>query len=376
MGENYPFAILFLDRSGFDFYTPTQESTIRLNFQMEIFRDMEIINNEQFIAQISSFITTYSIPPSAVTIVVANSLLFIKDILITNPSEDQNVPTQVLDPIEQQKIIKNFLDTVPFELVESKTYPIDGGVRVVAVNKALYESIKTCFEKEGSFVKAIVPSFIFPDQNQLEGLTEALVGSIVKNEDALLGESFVVDQEQLLSITPEEKKKEFMSLPKQQTKLYVMGGGFLVLALVFGVMFKQMLDQNADINKKPSVPSPTQTTASQSTPTGIPLGSIVATTAITPVINTKLRIEITVTSATAAQGQLIKNKLLEKGYNNIVTVTNTAIAAKTLIIFSSSIDPSTQQDITNVIKNIFTTFSSQVNTQSQFDVTIIPSANP
>ena len=52
MGENYPIAILFLDKNGFDFYTPVQESIIRFNFPQEIFRDMEIINNEQFLVQI------------------------------------------------------------------------------------------------------------------------------------------------------------------------------------------------------------------------------------------------------------------------------------------------------------------------------------
>ncbi|HSW88743.1 MAG TPA: hypothetical protein VLG12_06295 [Candidatus Saccharimonadales bacterium] len=372
--ESIQITILFLDKDGFNLYASTLESPMRFNFPKEIFQDMEIMNTDAFTDQIASFLTTYNVPPSTLTILISQSLLFIQDIPTVITLPDESTPPQTISAVEQQKKIQDFLDTVPFEVIESKTYPIEGGIRVVATNKSLYENIVSVFEKQGSIVKTVIPAFILGIPN--EDLSDEVITAVINNSDALKADSFMIHPQEIIPLTPEEKKKEFLSLPKQQTKLYAYGGVFVILLAVLGFMYKSMLDQNNGIpnNTVAIQPHTQQAPAVIVTPTTatIPVSSFVASSSA--VNKASITIQIQTNSTTATQGQLIKNKLLEKGYTNVLISANApTTTTKTLLLFSTTVDTPTQQEITNIIGNIFTNFSTQQATQTTYNVTIIPS---
>lgn len=373
--ENVQLAIVFLDKDGFSLYSPTLESPMRLTFTPETVQDMEILNTDAFIAQATTFLTRYVIPPSNITILISQTLLFIQDIPTVISSTEEGIPPETISAVDQQKKIQDFIDTVPFENIESKTYPIENGIRIAATNKSMYENIITVFEKQGSIVKTVIPAFILGLPN--EGLNDDVITAVINNSEALKAESFMIHPQEIIQLTPEEKKKQFLSLPKKQTKLYAYGGIFVVLIAILGFMYKSMLDQNQVnqyqfITTKPAQ----QNIAIITTPTSapIPLGSIVASTSA---INKQaITVQIQTNQNTATQGQLIKNKLLEKGYTNVLINENApTTTGKTLIIFSTTVDMTVQQEVTTVISNIFTNFSTQQATQATYNITIIPSNN-
>ena len=376
--ENFQIAIVFLDKNGFDLYTPTQESLLRFTFPKDAVQDMEVMQTELFISSVTSFITTYQIPMSMVSILISQDLLFMKDIQTTFPSANESAPANTLSLLEQQKLIKQFLDTVPFEMIENKSFPIQNGIRVVATNKALYDGIRLAFEHTGSTVQAVIPAFMLGTTNQGEGLTDEVVTAVINMNEQIKQESFVIHAASLLPLTPEEKKKEFLSLPKKQTKLYAYAGVFIVLLGILGFMYKAMLNSNGE-EKKVNTESPViarVVATATPTPTIVIALNAVAINNSPVVDKTAIKLQIQTTPATATQGQLIKNKLAEIGYTNILINPNAPTAtAKTLVIFSSAVTPSVQTDITTVIKNIFTNFSTQQSTGTQFDITIIPSTN-
>ncbi|HSW97420.1 MAG TPA: hypothetical protein VLF89_06355 [Candidatus Saccharimonadales bacterium] len=370
--ESIQITILFLDKDGFSLYTSTLESPMRFNFPKEIVQDMEILNTEAFTEQVSSFLTTYNVPPSTVTILISHSLLFLQDIPTVITLPDESTPPQTISAVEQQKKIQDFLDTVPFEVIESKIYPIEGGIRAVATNKSLYENIITIFEKKGSVIKTVIPAFILGIPN--EGLSDEVITSVINNTDALTAESFMIHPPEITQLTPEEKKKEFLSLPKEQTKLYTYGGVFVVLLAILGFMYKSMLDQNSVVQTN-TITTHQQAPAVILTPTiaVVPVSSFVASTSA--INKASITIQIQTNTTTATQGQLIKNKLLEKGYTNvIITANEPTTTAKTLLLFSTTVDTTTQQEITSVLSNIFTNFSTQQATQTTYNITIIPSS--
>lgn len=375
--ENVQIAIVFLDKDGFSLYSPTLESPMRLNFTPDTVQDMEILNTDAFIAQATTFLTRYVIPPSNITILISQTLLFIQDIPTVIPAVEEGIPPETISAVEQQKKIQDFIDTVPFEIIESKTYPIENGIRVAATNKSIYEAIISVFEKQGSVIKTVIPAFILGLPN--EGLNDDVITAVINNSEALKAESFMIHPQEIIQLTPEEKKKQFLSLPKKQTKLYAYGGIFVVLLAVLGFMYKAMLDQNATgqyqfVATKPTQQTPAAIAVSTPTSAPIPLGSIVASTSA--VNKSTVTIQIQTNQNTATQGQLIKNKLLEKGYTNILINENApTTTGKTLIIFSTTIDVTVQQEVTAVISNIFTNFSTQQATQATYNITIIPSNN-
>lgn len=382
--ENYQIIIVYLDKNGFDLYTPTQKSCIRFTFSKEIFQDMEVMNVDTFMVAITTFITKYTIPPSPVVILISEILLFIKDIRTIVPSsKDAQIPSQEISAIGQQQQIQQFLDTIPFEFIESKTFLIEGGLRIVATNKTLLDIIKIAFEEEKSVVKAIVPAFLIVTENEGEGLTDEVIAMTISNIEALKQESFAIHPEEIIISTPEEKKKEFLSLPKKQNKLYAYISIFIALLGILGVMFKTMTNTALrEETQKQIIPSNNQiagiipTSMPTQIPTvAIPINSYIASTSAS-INRATIHIQIEISETTAIQGQLIKNKLLEKGYTNVI-IANTAptITEKTLVMFSSTIDSSIQPEIISVINNIFTNFSPQQSTQTRFDIIIIPSNN-
>lgn len=376
--ETIQIAIVFLDKTGFSMYVPTLETPLRFNFTKETVQDMEIINTEGFLAQITEFLTKYQFPPSLVTILISQDLLFIQDIPTSINLPDESAPPQQISAVEQQKKIQDFLDTVPFEIIESKAYPIEGGIRVAATNKTLYQDVISVFEKLGSTVKTVIPAFILGIPN--EGLSDETITAVINNGDALRQESFMVHEQELLPLTPEEKKKQFLSLPKKQTKLYAYSGVFIVLLAILGIMYKSMLDQNASYQRTTQQPivnySPHAAPTATITPTlaSVPLGSFTASNSA--INKSAINIQVQTNVTTATQGQLIRNKLAERGYTNVIISATAPTTAKTLVEFAPSVDTNTQADITSVISNIFTNFSTQQGTQTQYNVTIIPSANP
>ncbi len=373
--ENYQIIILFLDKDGFDLYTPTQESFIRFTFPQNIVQDMEVLNEDALVAQITVLLTNANIPPSTVVILISQSLLFVQDIQTVFPSEEENKPPKTLTGVEQQQKIQLFLDTVPFESIESKAFPLEDTIRIVATNKTIYDTIIIAFEKSGYIIKAVIPAFILGAANEGEGLNDEVIATVIKNNELLKQQSFTIPSQEIIPQTPEEKKKEFLSLPKQYAKLYTYGGVFIILLSILSIMYKIMLDQNASDRR--TIPNPPLVARTQviSTPTaGIPVAAFVPSNN-TLINKTKITIQIQINNTTQTQGQLIKNKLLGKGYSNVLLTTNTTTAAKTLILFSSIVDEQTQLDITNIISNIFTNFSTQQVSQPQFDITIIPSGN-
>lgn len=375
--ENVQIAIVFLDKDGFSLYSPTLESPMRLNFTPDTVQDMEILNTDAFIAQATTFLTRYVIPPSNITILISQTLLFIQDIPTVIPAVEEGIPPETISAVEQQKKIQDFIDTVPFEIIESKTYPIENGIRVAATNKSIYEAIISVFEKQGSVIKTVIPAFILGLPN--EGLNDDVITAVINNSEALKAESFMIHAQEIIQLTPEEKKKQFLSLPKKQTKLYAYGGVFVILIAILGFMYKTMLDQNQAsqyqfITTKPTQQTPSAIAVSTPTSAPIPLGSIVASTSA--INKAAVTIQIQTNQNTATQGQLIKNKLLEKGYTNILINENApTTTGKTLIIFSTTVDVTVQQEVTAVISNIFTNFSTQQATQTTYNITIIPSNN-
>src|SRR5258706_6541264 len=146
-------AIILLDRTTLSYYTRRNQAPLVWQYPPEAARDLEIISKDQLIAQLTKFIETSKIPLSNCIIFLADAMLFMRDFLPPQPVLPQpavakgQVPAPVQKPLnateeaaKREDDIKHFLDTVPFENVASKNYPIGkGGTRVVAANRDFYE---------------------------------------------------------------------------------------------------------------------------------------------------------------------------------------------------------------------------------------------
>lgn len=172
-------AVVYLENTRLTFYEPGSRKLIKLEFPQEVVSSAEVIDKKAFQALIQSFITTNAISPAAILLVVAESLLFTKEIMRqdTDTQQPQQIQQQKpqpnnsqpqapdapqtentpLKPVqltpaelsalqrEQEGEARSFIEKVPFENVIYRTTKKENGIVVVATNGDMLENIQQAF---------------------------------------------------------------------------------------------------------------------------------------------------------------------------------------------------------------------------------------
>ena len=221
------FAFIYLDKNGFYFYGANLANMVSLAFIEASVKDMEVINGASITIQVQNFITQYQIPPSAISIILSPNITFEKELI-------------GLSPEVQDESIRNFVDTIPFDSVISKQYPIEKGVKVIGTNNDLYLELSISFKTNGSTIDSVVPyQMMGADQSLIRNLTTDSATQLLKRLDHL---------KQISMLTVEKEKPESLKentkpsdKPKKNNKrIFIMAGVFIFLFIILGVMIVRM----------------------------------------------------------------------------------------------------------------------------------------
>ena len=139
-------AIVFIARTGLQYYSTHSHAVVSMGFDQKIIRDMDIVDRPNFAQQLNSFIAQNKLEPAIVLFVFSEPSCFYQDIKESD-----------LSKIEQ--ITEEFVNTVPFETLLTRAYPMRGGSRIVSINEKLYRDIAAAFESKGFMSIGVLPSF-------------------------------------------------------------------------------------------------------------------------------------------------------------------------------------------------------------------------
>ncbi len=223
-------ALLYLDKLGFYYYQEGLLNVVSLGFLETSVKDMDVINGASIKNQIKAFIDQYQITPASVTIILSPNVTFEKDLVGFGKEEET----------EQ---VKKFVDTIPFESVLSKVFPIANGVKVVGCNDDLYTELKMGFENNKFTVTSIVPyQLLGNDQALIQNLTIENAAQLLKRLDRLKQFSLVAEQKDKPAIsTSSTQTNTITEKPKSnKPRLYAMAGIFVVLFIILGYMLLHM----------------------------------------------------------------------------------------------------------------------------------------
>jgi len=217
-------AILYLDKNGFYFYEVGLSSVVSLAFLATSVKDMDVINGANIVTQIGSFIEQYQIPPSLVTIIVSPNITFEKDFF-----------DLISDTLEEK--IKKFIDTIPFESIMAKQYPIEKGVKVIGWNEELYLELKSSFEKYSFILDAVIPyQLLGSDQALIQNFTQDNATQLLRRIDRLKQFSMLTVQKEKLPTSSDQHDKKDTKPKKKNVRLYAMAITFVVLFAILGYM--------------------------------------------------------------------------------------------------------------------------------------------
>ena len=140
-------AILWLERTGLSLITREKSALLRLSFTPDVIDHMEVVDGLKLQNLIHTFATQNSLGPLSVSVVLAPDILFEKEWILSQ-STDQTAE-------EQQ-----FLDSVPFEHLIQGQWIKDNKKKLAVVNGNLITQLKECFEKEGWLLTTVAPYFV------------------------------------------------------------------------------------------------------------------------------------------------------------------------------------------------------------------------
>lgn len=222
-------AFIYLDKNGFYFFENGMTQVISLAFLATSVKDMDVINGGSLVTQIKGFIDQYKVTPASITIIFSPNITFEKDLV-------------GLAHEQQEEEIKKFLETVPFDSVLSKEYPIDKGIKVIAGNDDIYMELKMAFEKNASSVDNAVPyQMMGQDQVYIRNLTPDNAIQLLKRLDHLKQVSMLtVEKEKFQPMEMSSQKKGEIKTKKVNVRLFAMIGIFGILFIVLGIMLLNM----------------------------------------------------------------------------------------------------------------------------------------
>lgn len=217
--------ILFIERNRFQLFGGTLTGVVTIDVPETIIRDFDVLQKDGFYTLIKQWVKQYNLTASDLVIVYSDASYFEK---VFTSTENPQVETDIL----------KFFDTIPFESIWTKVYPIPNGKRAVGVNKSLYEAIHQGFSLQGVSTRAVLPAFTLGTYATARMLDAGMSGHIIKNIDILVKQSLFDGTE--LVIPSGGKQDTTMSSQKKNKNLPLLLGvfGTLILILILVVIFR------------------------------------------------------------------------------------------------------------------------------------------
>ena len=340
--------IIFLDRGGFVIYEDVLSNVWQFPFAPELVRNLDVVNKEQLTTLIKGFIQTNKVVPGKIVVILSDSVIFQKD-LTTQAQPQLDLAAKEL----QDKEIKNFLDNVPFEETMSR---VINGLRIVAANKDLMDTILEPFKKIGCIVNAVVPAFIYEKYIDFSGgLNKNIAKTVFQQGDILKQGSLLINEAQAPKEVPADEIPAQPAKKSNNLRQYMLSGVFVLLLLLLGIVYFAQNRSNEKPLSKSSLPQPSGSLSISPT---IPIAqSAISPTASLPAQPMDLKnIKITIigNKETEVVSNAIKNLLAAQGFKTIETKDSAdALPAKSSVLFSKSVSDEIRKMAVLEIKKLF-----------------------
>jgi len=221
--KKLPTGILFIDNSRIDVYNYAKNVVLSLDFPQEVIKYSELLDHEKLHLLIKSFIETNKLPLSSLIVVLAKNILFQKDFVKDQETEGQ-----------QELLAQDFIDNVPFESVGSKIVPLEKGIRVIAANADLYESVMSTFQQSGFSIQSLLPVTLFGDEIQIERLTTESEKLFSGKSESLRKYSLISDSGNFVAGKEAEViKKKNNTMIIASVIMFMVAGALVIFAVFF-----------------------------------------------------------------------------------------------------------------------------------------------
>ncbi|OGH22460.1 MAG: hypothetical protein A3F31_05440 [Candidatus Levybacteria bacterium RIFCSPHIGHO2_12_FULL_38_12] len=224
MQDKNSLIIGFLQRNLLVVFGTEINGVLTVDLKEDLVKDLEVIDKNKLENQIKVFAANFKLPPCNIILVLSEAVIFQKDIIGVNQNEIDSY-------------IQDFLDNIPVETVSSKLFPIENGVKIIAVNRQLYEVIGKTFQSLGFSVLSIIPEILL-DKKIVEEQTgiDTDTTSFLNNMDYIKSNTIWSQTIQLKSSLPALSVKKEKTSEHTGKRMYVFLATFVFLLFSLIVM--------------------------------------------------------------------------------------------------------------------------------------------
>lgn len=312
--------VLYLDRNSLWIFISSSQNIFKFVFQPGIIKDFEIVSKEDLQKQLTFFIESNKFPPARMVLILSDASIFEKNLPLMNETE------RVVQ-------IQNYIDNVPFEDVGIKLLPFEKGVRILATNRTLYETLKDIFEKKGINIEGVIPALIVSREVHFaNGLDARSAHYLIGKIDTLKQYSFPINSQALINKT-EQKPGQLHEKPKNNSLIFLTAI-FVLLLVVMGYM----VYQNFYAPPTPVLPqAPVEIPQNvKSAPTEIPTippsNTPQSSSPSATFDKTTLKITI-ISSGDPVQTDKLRQEMIKIGYKNvIINITGNSVSRTQIVV--------------------------------------------
>lgn len=242
--------VCYIDKNKALFYKDPDGSILQMDFLPEIISDQELTDRQKLEHLIESFLEANKL--------VKGNIIFIYSPDITI---EKDFPDEIVGNKNDE--IQKFIDMIPFEETMSRIYKLNKKTKIVAVNQALYESMKNIFKKKNFSVLGIIPSTIL--QETTAELSMNIDLAFIANRIDSLKQYNIVNEDQ----PSNQNTKEKSGIKKRNIRMYGLIIVFAMLLFILIVLVViNLLSKNSPkelpVLRPPAFPTPTLPVVNQS----------------------------------------------------------------------------------------------------------------
>lgn len=210
-------AIVLVTKTGMQFFGTNSTNILSLTFDPKFIRDLDVIDQQGLATQIYGFIDQNKIPLSPVLFIFAEPTCFYMDV-------------KESDMMKLKALTEDFVNTVPFETLVTKTYKIKDGSRIVSINERIYREIAAAFEGKGFLSLGVVPWLALGARISAASTLDATSArQLLVNLEALRQQSFLASEAQ-----PDDEEEK--PIGNKQTQQPVIQKGFKITPALIGLV--------------------------------------------------------------------------------------------------------------------------------------------
>lgn len=333
---NNPKLLFYLKSKSLELYYLDSDQVIDVTFSPDIVRHLEIASEDKFSQTISQVIKETGLEKAKAIVVLSDHIIF--DKLVSG--EDSG---------ETEKIITRFYENIPLEedVIAKKTVLVEGKLLLLATNRQFYKIIQDIAGEFDWEIKAVIPMILFAKLDENDQLNPKQVREILNAKDLVKEANFLSEQNT-------SKKTTILLII---AFIIIMSGLTIYLLIFFKIIHLQS----------------NQTVSSIKVPKASNLAAKVQeSTDSSRLKKEDIRIHVLNGSSIPGQASKIKDKLIQKGYADIIIGNiDRPEATQSSIIYSQKVQNLLKDEINDLMGSLVAGITHSDDHLNEFDTLII-----